>query len=83
MRNLFLACAAFGVASTAVLSPVPVQAQVIVRVPGVAIDTGPSWRQQHDGEWRDRREYRESEQRQVRWERDHCVRDWSGHAFCR
>ena len=58
MRNLFLACAAFGVASTAVLSPVPVQAQVIVRVPGVAIDTGPSWRQQHDGEWRDRREFR-------------------------
>jgi hypothetical protein len=83
MRNLFLACAAFGVASTAVLSPLPAQAQVTVRVPGVAVNTGPSWREHNDGDWRARSEFRGREHSEVRWQREHCVRDWSGHAFCR
>jgi hypothetical protein len=80
MRNILLACMAIGVASTVVLSSA--SAQVTVQVSGISVDTGPSWRH-HDGEWRDRGEYREPENRHVAWQRDHCVRDWGGHAYCR
>jgi hypothetical protein len=83
MRNLLLAFMAFGAAGAAVLSPIPADAQVTIRVPGVAVDTGPSWRNQRDAEWRDRRQFREPEHRRVEWRHDHCVRDWRGSEFCR
>ena len=81
MRTILAACLALGAACFPLASAS--QAQLTVRVPGIAIETGPSWRQHHDGEWRDRGEFRETEHRRVEWQRDHCVRDWSGHAFCR
>jgi hypothetical protein len=83
MRTILIACMAVGAAALAVASPV--NAQVSIRAPGVAIDAGqsPYWRENRDAEWRERREFRESEYRRNEWLRDHCVRDWSGHEYCR
>src|SRR5471032_2432260 len=83
MRTILLACVAFGAAALA--SAAPVQAQVTIRAPGVAIEAGPHpyWRDNRDAEWRERSEFREAEFRRHDWLRDHCVRDWSGHEFCR
>src|ERR1700691_118683 len=75
MRTILVAVLALGAA--ALTSAVPAHAQVSIRAPGVAIDAGPQpyWRD-HDGEWRDRAEFRESEYSRAEWLRDHCVRDW-------
>lgn len=53
-------------------------AQVIVQTPG-----DPYWRTHHDSEWRERRDFREAENNRPEWLRDHCIRDWSGAAYCR
>jgi hypothetical protein len=83
MRTMLIACVAFGAA--ALVSAAPVQAQVSIRAPGVDIEAGPHayWRGDHDADWRRRSEFREAEYRRAEWLRDHCVRDWSGHEFCR
>ena len=83
MKMIFAASLALGVSLFGGVS----QAQVSVRVPGVAIEAGPQpyWIQNRDreAEWRRRSEFRETEYRRAEWLRDHCVRDWSGHEFCR
>ena len=81
MRSILIGCLAVGAAALAVVSPV--NAQVSIRAPGVAIDAGPHPYWRGDAEWRDRREFRESEYRRNEWLRDHCVRDWGGHEYCR
>ncbi len=83
MRTILAACLALGVSS--LVSTVPAQAQVRIQGPGVSVNVGPQpyWREHRDEEWRDRREFREAQHHRVEWQRDHCVRDWSGHEFCR
>ncbi len=46
---------------------------------------GGDWQHPRDdhAEWRRREEYREAEYRRMEWRRAHCVRDYSGHEFCR
>jgi hypothetical protein len=81
MRSIIVACLALGAAA---LTPAaPVHAQVSIRVPGVAIEAGPQPYWRHDGEWRERREWHEAENRRQDWQREHCVRDWDGHTYCR
>jgi hypothetical protein len=82
MRIILLACIAIG-AAVAPLIPAA-QAQVVVQLPGIAIQSGdPYWRQHQEGEWRRRQEFREAEHRHRGWQREHCVRDWRGNEFCR
>jgi hypothetical protein len=83
MRTILVACLAFGAAG--LTSATPVHAQVSIQAPGISINGGqqPYWRDHREGEWRDRREFHEAENRRVEWQRDHCVRDWGGHAYCR
>jgi hypothetical protein len=44
---------------------------------------GQEWRRPGDGDWRRREEFREAQYRRMEWRRAHCVRDYSGHEFCR
>ena len=84
MRTILLAGLALCAASLA--SVAPAHAQVSIRGPGVNIETGPNayWRDRHEeAEWRRRSEWREAQHNRVEWLRDHCVRDWSGHEYCR
>ncbi len=84
MRAILIGFLALGAATLA--SPVPAHAQVSIRGPGVDIETGQGayWRQHHDeAEWRRRSEFREAEHNRAEWLRDHCVRDWGGHEYCR
>jgi hypothetical protein len=75
MRTILTSALILGGAILALSSPAQSQ---------VTIQTGPYWRQNHaEGEWRDRREFKESEHRRVDWQRQHCVRDWQGKEFCR
>jgi hypothetical protein len=80
MRTILAACVALSAVGFAVASPA--QADVAVQTPGVTVQSAPFWRG-HDNDWRDRREFRESEYQREPWLRDHCVRDWAGKEFCR
>jgi hypothetical protein len=80
--------AVFAAGATLLAGAAPVHAQVSIRAPGVAIEAGPQpyWLQHHDdheAEWRRRSEFREAESRRNDWQREHCVRDWSGRDYCR
>ena len=83
MRTMLTAVIALGAATIAMAAPV--QAQVSIRTPGVTIDAGPQpyWRQQRADEWRRHEEFREAQYRRRDWQREHCVRDWDGRAYCR
>ncbi len=70
-----IALSAMGFAYTA-----PARADVVVRTPGMTAEN-PYWR--GNDNWRARREFREHEYQRESWLRDHCVRDWSGAAYCR
>ena len=78
MRTLLALCVAVGVASLSVAT----RADVTVAVPGVNIET-PYWRGHHNDEWREQRDFKESQYNRPDWQRGHCVRDWDGHAYCR
>ena len=89
MRTVLAACVAFGIAGFA--EGLPVRAQVVIQTPpvaappppGVTVET-PYWRLHHpDEEWRARQEFRDRQYAREEWLRDHCVRDWSGEAYCR
>ena len=80
MRTLLALCVAVGAASLSVATPA--RADVTVAVPGVNIET-PYWRGHHSDEWREQREFKESQYNRPDWQRGHCVRDWDGHAYCR
>jgi hypothetical protein len=61
----------------------PAKADVVVRTPGVAVEQGsPYWRHDYH-DWQAQREFRDREYQREAWQRDHCVRDWSGAAYCR
>ncbi len=70
MRTILAAC----VALSAVALPAMAQ---------VTITTGPTpyWREHSD--WQGRELFREQQYQKQAWVEDHCVRDWSGHVFCR
>ena len=80
MRTLLALCVAVGAAGLSVATPA--RADVTVAVPGVNIET-PYWRGHHSDEWREQREFKESQYNRPDWQRGHCVRDWDGHAYCR
>jgi hypothetical protein len=83
MRTILIATVALGAAALASIAPV--QAQVTIRAPGVAIDAGqrPYWQEHHEAEWRERRDFREAQFQRREWLRDHCVREWDGREICR
>jgi hypothetical protein len=82
MRTILAACVALSAIGFAVATPA--SADVTVRTPGVVVENGgPYWRGHHEGEWRERREFREHEYQRDAWLRDHCVRDWNGGEYCR
>ena len=82
MRTFLLACVAIGAVTGAVTSPV--QAQVTIQAPGVVIGGDPYWQQRHDeARWRRQEEWREAQYQRDDWRREHCVRDWDGHGYCR
>jgi hypothetical protein len=83
MKAAVVMCLALG--AVALTSAGPVHAQVSIQAPGVSINPGPQpyWREHREGDWRDRREFHDPENRRAEWQRDHCVRDWGGHVFCR
>jgi hypothetical protein len=82
MRTFLLACVAIGAVTGAAI--VPSQAQVVIRAPGIAIGGDPYWQQRHDeARWRHQEEWREAQYQRHDWQRDHCVRDWDGHGYCR
>jgi hypothetical protein len=85
MRTALATCVALGVAGLFA----PLHAQVVIQTPrvahpppGVTVET-PYWRQHHpDEDWQARREFRGDQYAHEEWQRDHCVRDWSGEAYC-
>ena len=82
MRTVLAACVALSALGCAVAAPA--QADIVVRTPGVVVDEGSYWRHHHpNSEWQARREFRDREYRREAWLRDHCVRDWTGHEYCR
>jgi hypothetical protein len=82
MRTFLLACAAVGAVTAAAISPL--QAQVVIHTPGVTVGGDPYWQQRHDdANWRRQEEWREAQYQRHDWRRDHCVRDWDGHPYCR
>jgi hypothetical protein len=85
MRTILIACVALGSAVFASASSAPADAQVVIRAPGIAVESGdPYWRQRHDeAQWRRREEFREAQHNRREWQRDHCVRDWEGRPYCR
>jgi hypothetical protein len=58
----------------------PVHADVVVKTPGMAVES-PYWRGHDD--WRARREFSEHRYQEEKWLHGHCVRDWSGAEYCR
>jgi hypothetical protein len=78
MRTIF--AAAVAMSAIGFVSSLPVHADIVVKTPGVVVDT-PYWRGHDD--WRARREFREHEYQRETWLRSHCVRDWSGAEYCR
>ena len=82
MRNFLLACVAVGAVTGAAIAPG--QAQVVIHAPGISIGGDPYWQQRHDeARWRRQEEWREAQYQRHEWQRDHCVRDWDGHGYCR
>ena len=74
MRTLLTACiVAVGLAMVS-----PAHAQVTVQ-----LGQQPYWQTHHENEWQERREFREEEHQKQEWQREHCVRDWSGRELCR
>ena len=86
MRTAVAACVALGMCSLAGIA----NAQVVVQTPpvappppGVTVET-PYWRHHHpDEDWQARREFRDRQYAHEEWQREHCVRDWSGAEYCR
>jgi hypothetical protein len=74
MRAFLISLTALGALGAAAAA----QAQL-----SVTVGPEPYWRTHSDSEWRARHEYREAEFRRHEWVREHCVRDWGGHEFCR
>jgi len=69
MRTILAACVALSALA------MPAMAQV-------TITTGPAYWRGHD-DWRAREAFKEDQYQKQAWVEDHCVRDWSGHPFCR
>ena len=90
MRTALAACVALGISSLAGLAPA--HAQVVIQTPrvapappppGVTVEA-PYWRHHHpDEDWQAQRDFRGEQYAHQEWMRDHCVRDWSGEAYCR
>jgi hypothetical protein len=79
MRIALAACVVLGLSG--LIGVVPAHAQVVIQTPRVET---PYWRQHHpDEEWQARREFRDQQYAREEWQRDHCVRDWSGAEYCR
>ena len=82
MRSTLAALVAFG--AIAIGAALPASAAVYVQTPGVTVQAAPAvpyWREHED--WRARREFRDEQYRHQEWVQNHCVRDWSGAAYCR
>jgi hypothetical protein len=79
MRTILAACVALSALGFATAGPA--RADLVVRTPGVAVESEPYWR--HQSDWRDRHEFREHEYQRDAWLRDHCVRGWNGGEYCR
>jgi hypothetical protein len=61
----------------------PSHGQITISPPSVVVGD-PYWRQHHDdAQWRRQDEWRETQYQRHEWQRDHCVRDWDGHGYCR
>jgi hypothetical protein len=81
MRTILAGCVALSALGFAFSAPA--NADVVIRTPGVAVQSEPYWRGHHDSDWQARREFREHEYQQHSWVREHCVRDYSGGEYCR
>jgi hypothetical protein len=81
MKTLLAACVAVGALGFA--AGTPAKADVVIGTPGVTVEQGsPYWRHDYH-DWQARRAFHEREFQRDAWLRDHCVRDWSGAAYCR
>ena len=81
MRTMLAGCVALSALGFAVSTRA--SADVVVRTPGVAVQSQPYWRGHHDSDWDARHEFGEREVKQLIWAREHCVREWNGGEYCR